>query len=319
MTLRKDGGRHTALISLELEPKPGRTLVASRGHAGWTVEEEQAEQRRHLVLAQGQVRGGLFNSLKSAGLPATLAFELIRALTHEIDFQRDLQPGDSFTVLFDRFRDLDGDLLRNGQILHAEILVSGRRLSLWRHQTETNTEWFDETGRAWQRTLLQTPLDGARVTSAFGPRRHPILGFTRMHQGIDFAAPTGTPVFAAADGIVLSRGTTRGYGRLVRLRHAGGIETAYAHLSAFTPKLGPGSRVAQGDVIGRVGASGLATGPHLHYEVTTAGRLVDPSTLPAEAAARLSGTELAAFQARLQALQTALARLAPMQEVAAAD
>ncbi len=319
VTVRQDRSHGAALVSLEVEPKPGRTLLVSRGPRGWTVEEEQAEQRRHLVLARGQVDGGLFENLKSAGLPASLALGLINTLTHELDFQRDLKPGDSFKILFEHFRDLDGGLLRNGQVLHVELLVSGRCLSLWRHRAAAGFEWYDEAGHALRQAFLRTPLDGAQIVSAFGPRRHPVLGFTRVHQGIDFAAPTGTPVFAAADGIVLSRGMARGFGRLVRLRHANGMETSYAHLSAFAPNLRPGSPVAQGEAIGRVGSSGLATGPHLHYEVTVAGRLVDPATLPAEAAARLTGPELAAFQATRQTLQASLARLQPMQEVAAAD
>lgn len=319
VTLRQDATRNAALLAMELEPQPGRTLVVSRTTGGWVAEENAAPAHRHLVLAKGRVSGGLFESLKAAGLPAALALGMIRTLSHEIDFQRDLQPDDRFTVLFERFRDPEGDLLRNGGVVHAEFLVSGRRLSIWRHETAAGAEWYDDSGRALRQGFLRTPLDGARVTSAFGPRRHPVLGFNRVHQGIDFAAPTGTPVYAAADGVVASLGTTRGYGRIIRLRHADGIETGYAHLSAFGANLQVGTRVAQGDVIGRVGSSGLSTGPHLHYEVVAGGRQVDPVTLPADTATRLAGTALEAFQASRRTLQASLARLEPMQEVAAAD
>lgn len=305
-------------ISLQPEPQLGRTLTVSHNPNSQTVEEGRSAQRRHLVLAHGQVHGGLFDNLRTAGLPASLALNLIGTLSHELDLQRDVQPTDTFKILFERFRGLDGELLHNGQILHAELLISGRRLALWRHRSAAGAEWYDETGRSLRQTFLRTPLDGARVSSGFGHRLHPVLGFTRLHQGVDFAAPTGTPVFAAADGIVLSLGYAGGYGRLIRLRHGNGMTTSYAHLAAYAPTLRPGMRVAQGEVIGRVGASGHATGPHLHYEVAAAGRLVNPASLPVDAA-HLAGPDLTAFQATRRSLLMSLARLQLMQEVAAAD
>jgi murein DD-endopeptidase MepM/ murein hydrolase activator NlpD len=320
LTLHQAPDEDAALLALALEPEPGRVVTVTRGAEGWTAQEIQAEQRRHLVLAQGEVRGGLFDALRTAGLPPPLALGLIGALSHEVDFQRDLQPGDHFSVLFERFRDPEGEVVRHGEVLHAAFDLSGRHLSLWRHETEAGgAEWFDDTGQSLRRSFLRTPLDGARVTSGFGPREHPVLGFTRMHRGVDFAAPAGTPVFAAADGVVVSAGRAGGYGRMVRLRHANGTETRYAHLSAFARGLRAGGRVRQGEVIGRVGSSGLSTGPHLHYEVAERGRPVDPATLRAEAGTRLAGPELAAFTAARRQLQAQLARLEPRQEVAAAD
>jgi murein DD-endopeptidase MepM/ murein hydrolase activator NlpD len=319
VTLRQDAAGDDALLGLELEPQPGRIVTVLRSGGGWTAREALSEQRRHLVLAHGEVSGALFENLKSAGLPPPLALGLIRALAHEIDFQRDLQPGDSFTVLFERFRDPDGELLRHGEIVHAGFNLSGQRLSLWRYETEDGADWYDAEGRSLRRAFLRTPLDSARVTSGFGMRQHPVLGFTRMHQGVDFAAPAGTPVYAAADGVVTLVGTAGGYGRTVRLRHAGGTETRYAHLSAYARGLRPGGRVRQGDVIGRVGSTGMATGPHLHYEILADGRAMNPATTHTETTARLTGRDLAAFLAARRGLQTWLARLEPMQEVAAAD
>lgn len=318
LILRQDPEQEDALIGLEIESRPGHVITVSRSGGGWTAQEMRAEQHRHLVLARGQVTGALFDNLQAAGLPLPLALGLVRVLAHEIDFQRDLQPGDGFSILFERFRDADGQFLRNGEVVHAEFQLSGRRLSIWRHETADGADWYDDTGRSLRHAFLRTPLDGARVTSGFGMRHHPVLGFTRMHQGVDFAAPAGTPVYAAADGVVERIGPAGGYGRMIVLRHAGGTETRYAHLSAFARGLKRGSRVRQGDVIGKVGSSGLATGPHLHYETIVDGQAVNPTAL-AEASSQLTGRDLAAFMAERRSLQAWLARLEPMQEVAAAE
>lgn len=319
LTLRMDPEQQETLLRLDLEASPGRVIRVTREPDRWNAEEVLAEENRHLVLARGEVRGALISSLQAAGLPAPLAAGLIRALAHEIDFQRDLHPGDSFTILFERFRDDGGDLLRNGEIVHAEFMLAGRRLSLWRHETEDGADWFDDQGRSFRRAFLRTPLDGGRISSGFGMRQHPILGFSRMHHGIDFAAPTGTPVYAAADGVVVEAGRRGGYGRMIRLRHGGDIHTLYAHLSRFAPGLKAGKRVRQGEVIGRVGSTGASTGPHLHYEIHMAEKPVDPSNAVTHARVQLAGKELEAFLKARGALQTRLARLAPMEEVAWAD
>jgi murein DD-endopeptidase MepM/ murein hydrolase activator NlpD len=327
LTLHLDPQDPTRLLALELAPEPGRLLRAHRDatspQASWSVTEERTPEARHLVLARGEIRGSLLASVQSAGVPPPLALSLVRLLGHEVDFERDLHPGDRFTVLFDRFRDPDGDLLRDGALVHVELRLADRRLAYWRHPAVEEGEedaWYDEAGRSLRRGLLRTPLDGARMSSGFGMRSHPVLGFTRMHRGVDFAAPSGTPVYAASDGVVLSARFERGYGRTIRLRHAGGMETLYAHLSGFARGLKAGETVRQGEVIGRVGSTGLSTGPHLHYEVQVAGRAVDPSNGPHTAArTRLEGRALAAFQRARGEMQTQLARLAPFEEVAWAE
>jgi murein DD-endopeptidase MepM/ murein hydrolase activator NlpD len=228
-----------------------------------------------------------------------------------VDFQRDIQPGDRFSVLFERFRDGDGDLLGHGRVLHAELVLSGRRIAFWRHELrDGTTDWFDAEGRSLRRAFLRTPLDGARISSGFGMRNHPVLGFTRMHRGRDFAAPSGTPVYAAANGTVISARHEGAYGRIVRLRHAGGVETRYAHLSGFARGIAPGRRVRQGDVIGAVDSTGLSTGPHLHYEVVIAGRAVDPARQTARSV-QLAGRDLAAFHAARRTLAQQAAGIGP--------
>ena len=306
------------LLGLEVEAEPGRSITVTLTPRGWQAQEERAEQRRMLVLAEGTVQGALIENLRAAGLPPALSLSLIRALSYQVDFQRDLLPGDQFRVVFERYRDPDGELLRHGRVLHAAFVLSGRRIALWRRDTAEGADWFDDNGQSLRRAFLRTPLDGARISSGFGARLHPVLGYTRMHQGLDFAAPTGTPVYAAADGMVAAVRREHGYGLLVQLRHGNGTETRYAHLSAFSRGLRAGQRVRQGEAIGRVGSTGLATGPHLHYEVVQAGHAVNPASSRPQPQLRLAGRPLREFQAQQQALRQQVARLAPMQEVAAA-
>lgn len=278
-----------------------------------------SDRRKHLVLVRSGIEGSFLQALLSGGVPEPLAHDLIRVLGHELDLQRELRPGDHFSVLFERYRAETGGFLRDGKVLHAAFRVSGRDLAIWRHETADGTEWFDADGRSLRKGFLRTPLDGARMTSSFGMRQHPVLGFTRMHRGIDFAAPVGTPVVAASDGTVQSVGTRNGYGRVVTLAHPGGTETMYAHLSSFAPGLSPGQRVRQGQMIARVGASGLASGPHLHYEITQAGQQVNPASVQSGAATRLAGADLANFHSTQRQVQGWLARIQPMQEMAMAD
>ncbi|MDO9707705.1 peptidoglycan DD-metalloendopeptidase family protein [Paracraurococcus lichenis] len=307
-----------ALLAMTLEPQPGRTVTVTRTPTGWIAHEAWPGQRRNLVLVRGTIREDLLDDLRIAGLPDSLARQLVEGLAHELDFQRELRPGDSFTVLFERWRDTEGGLLNDGRTLHAGFSLAGRGLSLWRYDAGEGPDWFDDQGRSLRRSFLRTPLDGARVSSGFGMRRHPVLGYTRQHQGIDFAAPTGTPVLAAADGEVTQIRWMSGYGRIIELRHEDDRTTRYAHLSAFAPGLKPGDRVRQGEVIGKVGRTGLATGPHLHYELAESGLTLDPARARMRPATELAGQELAAFLAVRQGLAVQVAHLQPMQEVAAA-
>lgn len=320
IAIRLSSGDTPTLSEIELEPEPGRTIRAIRQPDGsWEDEQEVAPRSRFLVRATGTVDGGLFPAMTRAGLPAGLALSLIRILGHQVDFQRDLKPGDQFSVLFDRFRDNDGDLLGNGQILKATLTLSGRTLEIWRHKDRNgSTEWYDQQGRSLRRSFLRTPLDGARISSGFGLRSHPVLGFNRMHQGIDFAAPSGTPIYAAADGTIVSAKREGGYGLMVRIRHNGGLETRYAHMSRFARNMVPGRPVRQGTVLGAVGSTGLSTGPHLHYEVAVNGRAVNPNR-HVQQAVGLAGAELNAFRARQRHLARLAAGFGTRDEVALAS
>jgi murein DD-endopeptidase MepM/ murein hydrolase activator NlpD len=310
VTLRTAADDDSRLLSVSLDPAPGRSVLVERRGGEWVAEEARLPESRHLARIETAVERGVFPALVEAGLPPGLAHAVVRALSHRVDFQRDIREGDTASVVFERLRGPDGELLRHGRVLHATLTLSGRAIEIWRREADGQVQWYDGAGRPLAGGLLRTPLDGARISSRFGARRHPILGYTRMHSGLDFAAPTGTPVYAAADGVVESVRFERGYGNVVRLRHQGGMRTLYAHLSRFAPGLQAGVRVRQGQTIGRVGSTGLSTGPHLHYEVHIAGRPVNPASASPPPPPALAGRAAAEFQAARSALAAQIALLA---------
>ncbi len=319
VAIQLDPARDDALVAMEVESAPGRTVRVRLEADQWRAEEIAEPQQRMLAMATGTIDGGLFPAAVAAGLPPGLTLSVVRMLGHQVDFQRDIQPGDRFSILFERFRGDDGDVLSHGRVLHVDLELSGKRLAFWRFETRADgADWFDDRGHRMRRAFLRTPLDGARVSSGFGARNHPILGFTQMHRGTDFAAPTGTPVFASAHGVVISAQSEGGYGRIVRLKHRDGTETRYAHLSRFARGTLPRRAVRQGDVIGFVGSTGMSTGPHLHYEVVMAGRAVDPAKHAMRSVA-LAGRELAGFQAARATLARYAAQIGPRTEVAMAE
>jgi murein DD-endopeptidase MepM/ murein hydrolase activator NlpD len=311
----------TRARAVEIVPDATRRIrLHADAAGGYRAAVEETEQIRHLVRAEGEIGSSLYEDMRAEGVPAGLVMTLIRAFSHAVDFQRDLQPGDRFAVMFERFRDPDGALIQHGQGVYAELRLRDRAVRIWRHAPAGGTpDWFDERGESLRRALLRTPLDAARITSGFGMRRHPILGYSRMHRGMDFAAPTGTPVYAAGDGTVAFAGWRGDYGRTVILRHADGISTLYAHLSTIPAALRPGARVRQGQVIGRVGSTGLSTGPHLHYEVHRNNVAVNPAAIRTLAGRNLQGRDLAAFRAERARIERQFATLAGVAELAAAD
>jgi murein DD-endopeptidase MepM/ murein hydrolase activator NlpD len=222
---------------------------------------------------------------------------VVKLFSHKLDFSRDIHAGDAFKMVFDRKVTASGRTVQTGDLLYAEIGAKGRTTQFYRFQPKGSSvaEYFDALGKNIKGLLLRTPVDGARITSGFGMRLHPLLGYTRMHQGIDFGVPIGTPVYAAGDGVVEEARWAGGYGRFMKLRHAGGWETAYGHLSGWAVR--PGARVRQGQVIAYSGSTGESTGPHLHFEVIKGGVKINPKGANAPGGTVLTGRELAAFRA----------------------
>jgi murein DD-endopeptidase MepM/ murein hydrolase activator NlpD len=293
---RRGGSRR--FVGLELAPDVVRSVsVARTGDAGFESAEVKKEVRRELVAAEADIRSSLFEAGNGAGVPLWVMLAAIRTYSYEVDFQRDLQPGDRFKVLYDRHVTPDGKAAGEGDVLFASLTVAGEELAIYRHKTrDGRTDYYDRDGESIRRALLLTPIDGARLTSGFGMRMHPILGYSKMHKGVDFGAPVGTPIYAAGNGVVEEVGPHGAYGNYIRIRHNTNITTAYAHLSRFAKTVRRGSRVEQGEVIGYVGSTGRSTGAHLHYEVMKGGHQVNPKAADLPTGEKLQGRELQAFE-----------------------
>lgn len=313
------------LLGLSMKTGPASSIEVSRApDGGLKLNEMQEKVRDETKVACSEINGSLDESARNAGAQPGQIHQVVELFAHKLDFGRDIQPGDRFCMVFDRKVSESGVVVEGGDLRYAEIeadhLKGEGPIRFYRHLQpgSAKPQYFDELGKNIRGFLLRTPVDGARVTSRFGMRLHPLLGYTRMHQGIDFGAPTGTPVYAAGDGVVAEKRWAGGYGNWVKIRHPGGWETAYGHLSRWAPGLKPGQRVSQGQLIAYVGSTGSSTGPHLHYEVMQAGRKVDPKGAKVPSGSVLGGQELAAFKVEKAQIDALLAQAGNVQRAGAA-
>ncbi|EGP08848.1 putative peptidase [Bradyrhizobiaceae bacterium SG-6C] len=231
-------------------------------------------------------------------VPATVIEDMIRIYSYDVDFQRRVQAGDSFEVFFAGDDETTGTVEKN-DVLYAALTVGGETKKYYRFQAPDDSivDYYDETGKSAKKFLVRKPVNNAIMRSGFGGRRHPILGYTKMHTGVDWAAPYGTPIFASGNGVIEKAGWEGGYGKYIRIKHPNGYETAYGHMTAFAKGMEPGKRVRQGQVIGFVGSTGLSTGAHVHYEILVNGRFVDPMRIKLPRGRSLEGPMLASFEA----------------------
>lgn len=287
-----------ALLSISFSPSRERDIEISRS----TIDDEFFAESidrpvaRQLAYAEGSISSSLSVAASEKRVPNPVLVEAIRAYSYDVDFQREIQKGDSFEFLYEIFVDEEGALVRTGELLYAAMTLSGSRTELYYYErADGSADFFTADGASVRRSLMRTPIDGARLSSGFGMRKHPILGYSRMHRGTDFAAPRGTPIYAAGNGVVEYAGRKGGYGKYVRIRHGGSYKTAYAHMKGFAKGIKKGARVKQGQVIGYVGTTGRSTGPHLHYEVHLNGKQVNPLKVAMPRGEKLKKSELADF------------------------
>ncbi len=294
-----------------------RVVVARQSDGGFSASQQERLLTRNQVRIQGTIQSSLFMAADKAGVPPSVLAELIRAYSWDVDFQRDIQPGDAFQVLFERLLDEQGRVIRAEGIVFASLTLSGKHHRIYRHELEDGqVDYFDEAGKSARKALMRTPINGARISSGYGKRRHPVLRYTKMHQGVDFSAAKGTPIYAAGDGTITRAGRNGAYGKYVRIRHNEKYSTAYAHMSRIAKSARPGKRFKQGDVIGFVGSTGRTTGPHLHYEILRNGRQVNPLKVKMPSGYRLKGKELDRFQAMRAETDLLFAALKPDMSVA---
>jgi len=247
-------------------------------------------------LAKGVIVNSLFASAQKIDVDAEVIVEFARIFGFEIDFQRDIRKNDEFKIFYERFEDDEGENFKNGNILFAYLKNSGREIKLYRYKdSKNNIGYFTPDGKSIEKALMKTPINGARLSSGFGFRKHPILGYNKLHQGTDFAARRGTPVMASGSGTVERASWFGAYGKYVRIRHNSTYKTAYAHLSKFGRNIKAGKKVRQGQIIGYVGSTGRSTGPHLHYEVLVNNKRINSQRLKLPSGKKLSKNEMGNF------------------------
>ena len=233
-----------------------------------------------IAFQEGIIKSSLYNAALKLGIKPNTIIEFARLYGFQVDFQRDIWKNDSFQIIYEEFKNEDGSVVEVGNIIYANLNTQNTDLQLYKFEYEKNKiDYFDESGKSIRKTLMKTPINGARLSSSFGKRKHPILGFTKMHTGTDFAAPKGTPIMASGHGIVVKSSWCGGGGNCVKIKHNSSYQTVYAHLSKFGRGIKKGVRVKQGQIIGYVGSTGLSTGPHLHYEVIENGRKINSQKL----------------------------------------
>ncbi len=292
----KDEG--LSLTHLDLKMSPTKALAVRKDeHERFKAELIKKEVVLNYKAAKSTIDSSLYASAARAGIPASLIAEMIHLYSYEVDFQRDIRKGDTMEILYEIYETEDGEFSHYGDLLFASLNVSKTDLPIYRFERKgRSADYFHEDGSSLRQLLMKTPVDGARMSSGYGMRKHPILGYSKMHKGMDFAAPRGTPIYAAGDGVVEKSGRNGSFGNYIRLRHGGSYKTAYAHMRNIAKGIRKGKRVKQGQVIGYVGTTGRSTGPHLHYEVHKNGRQINPKSVKSTNREKLLGKTLQAFK-----------------------
>jgi murein DD-endopeptidase MepM/ murein hydrolase activator NlpD len=292
----ESGGYRLARLEARRPDGTGAALRPVEG-GGFALHRLTSDVHSGVKAVRGEMDANSFyTSAVAAGITDSLIPPFAQAFAFDFDLQREVKPGDIFEAVFEHPVDADGRAAGGDRLLYAALQTEAKSRALYRFKPASGEEgWFDGNGRSTVRSLMRTPVEGARISSTFGMRFHPILGYTRMHKGVDFAVAMGTPVYASGDGVIDFMGPHDGHGNFIRIRHNATLETGYAHLSKFGDGLHVGSPVRQGQEIARSGTSGLSTGPHLHYEVIVSGEAVDPLTFQTQTGRNLAGAELASF------------------------
>ena len=293
----RDGRGDARLIGLTMRTGPASQLTVSRSFDGALRLRSLEEKVTHeTVVLKGDVERSLSASARELGATASIVRAASRLFATKFDLQRDIRASDEFTLVFDRDVTEAGRTVDVGALLYAEL--KGKTFYRFQPAGAKEPQFFDENGKNLRSAMMRTPLQSfRRVSSNFGVRTHPISGYRKMHQGIDFAAGSGTPVVAPADGVVVEARRWGGYGNWLRIRHANGLESGYGHLSRYASGVRAGQRVSQGQVVAYVGSTGASTGPHLHYEIWRRGQRINPAGIRTQEGTELAGADLVAFRA----------------------
>ena len=283
-------------ILIPLSPTKKLEIYKNTKNNSFAKREIVTNLKKIIVLKEGTIKSSLYKSATKEDISPNIIVEFARLYGFQIDFQRDIRKNDSFQIVYEIYVDENGKIFENGKIVYANLILRGQYNQLYYFPKKNYDGHYDENGKSVKKALMKTPINGARLSSSFGMRKHPILGYNKMHRGTDFAAPEGTPIMASGDGVITKAGWCGGGGNCVKIKHNRTYRTVYAHMKNFSSLAIPGNRVKQGQIIGYVGSTGMSTGPHLHYEVIENGKKINSQLLKLPPGKSLEGNNRKQFE-----------------------
>ena len=301
-------GRELLLIFKKLENKSNTvvnllfpisnttSVEIRKSNESFSVKENILQLYKKEVVVRNLINNNLYSSMTKENVEPNIIVEFARIFGFEVDFQRDIRKGDWFEILYERFEDDNSKVRDTGKIIYASMYVNGEEINLYNFNFKNEIEYYDIKGKSITKSLMKTPINGARLSSSFGMRKHPILGYNKMHRGTDFAAPSGTPIMASGSGTITRARWCGGGGNCVKIKHNSTYQTIYAHMKSFAKGIKEGRKVRQGQIIGYVGSTGMSTGPHLHYEVIVNGKKVNSQRLKLPSGKILKGEAREKFE-----------------------
>ena len=285
------------VIEFKIETDKKNEILFTKSNEKFSSKLIKKNYKKNMVYKETTITTSLYNNAIEIGISPNIIIEFARLYGFQIDFQRDLWKEDSFQIIYEEYVNDQNEIVDTGEIIFANLNLQNIDYQLYKYEYDKNKiDYFDENGKSVKKTLMKTPINGARLSSSYGKRKHPILGYTKMHTGTDFAAPKGTPIMASGDGKITKAGWCGGGGNCVKIKHNNTYQTVYAHMSKFGRGIKRGVRVKQGQIIGYVGSTGLSTGPHLHYEVIINGKKVNSQKLKLPSGRVLKGEERRKFE-----------------------
>ena len=296
MVLKKISDKLNTVVNLNFPISNTNNIEVRRYQNDFIVKENILQLYKKEIVVKKIITNNLYNSAMSANIEPNIIVEFARIFGFEVDFQRDIRKGDWFEIYYEKFIDDHNKVRDTGKIIYASMYVNGEEINLYNFNYKNDEEYYDIKGKSITKSLMKTPINGARLSSSFGMRKHPILGYNKMHRGTDFAAPSGTPIMASGSGTVTRARWCGGGGNCVKIKHNSTYETVYAHMKSFAKGVKEGRKVKQGQIIGYVGSTGLSTGPHLHYEVIVNGKKVNSQRLKLPSGKILKGEARKEFE-----------------------
>ena len=295
-------------------PDIEKKIYVKKVNNKFVAGEDKKKLFSKLKLYEVEIHNSIYESLKKIDTPDEIIMEFVQLYSFDIDFQRDIRKGNKIKIFFEIYTDSQNNYIKSGNINFSEIILDDESYELYRFQSEGDefVEYFNSDGKSATKALMKTPINGARLSSGFGMRKHPILGYNKKHQGVDFAAPTGTPIMAAGTGHIEFVGNNGGAGKYIRIKHLNGYKTSYSHLSRYASGIQKNVKVRQGQVIGYVGNTGLSTGPHLHYEVIFNGKRINPMKMKLPSGKQLKDKNLEIFLAEKERINAEVSELNSM-------